>query len=590
MELTWKKTIRTGLAAVILSLFLSFCGGCMEQNSLKLIHKDDLYDPYPKIALCTMSGYQLEKQNTEFFHKLAGGNVLECFDAQALPAIEQGAGMYWYPQCLATVVIVADRSQTGQRIEGWKDLLQAGVEVGWNGNLTSTQLIFGAFAYGLEGADFTKNGALELLRKQNEAGCFQEDNWGAPWMVCFDYQAVALIRQGRNLEIIIPKEGTLSYPLGMLSNQFLHIPSDDMLLDGGMRLLDGRCKDFSYPPAEQYLRAEQLHNFIHLLKETSYIVRDIQRDVQNTRMYSPADGREHILVTLIGIVTAILWMSSAMQRSIRPDLQKAVKMFAVLIVGWLALRLFKYQLYEQTMFNRMVWYSYYAFLLALPLIMMYIAAVFDRPDPEQRSLRWMYPFIGAYIVIMGLIFTNDWHHWIFEFYTVDKWFENYSYNTGFLMIYLFGSITFLISVGFFIRKSWKSPNRLRWIFPILLVVLVMVYSTCYSLGIPLARDSDFIITICCFSILFFETALQTGLIPSNTRYDLLFKSSPLSMQLLDKKGKIVLASSSARVLEPVLRLQLQSRPSVSVSRDENTLLFARAIHDGTVVWQEDIST
>ena len=565
------------------------CSGCARQEASLLVGRGDPYDPYTDIALEALDAYQLHPGGRDRFSLMHGENILECFDVQAVPAVRQGVGNYWYPQCLATVVLAVDRSQTDAVIRGWRDLLSAGVVVNWSVEETIDRMNLAALAYGLEDENYTIDPAITLLQKLYQAGQLVKKDDQAPVQICFDFQAVQMIHQGRDLEIVVPQEGTFAYAMGMLSHRMLNTVSDESLLNGGMRLADGRCTDPAYPPEEAYEAAVQISDFDHFMQQTVSTSAVVRRKVWRSRLYSSANDFEHVTFAMISIVAALIWMSTAMHRSIRRDIQRAVRMIGMSIVGWLVLRLFKYQINDATILNRICWYGYYIFQLALPLIMLYIAAIFDQPESNGRPPRWYVPVRAAYPALLLMVFTNDLHQFVFRFDPGGTWSDEYTYGPGYFIIYAYCIAVFFASVGLLIFKSWKSPKRAGWIFPALLGMAILIYSTGYAMGIPLARDSDFTITICTFAILFFESALRTGLLPANTQYRTLFASSPLDMQLLDEKGKTVLAASSAAALEPVLRVQLQSQPSISVSRDADTLLFGHEIHGGTVVWQENIA-
>ena len=580
------RKIESVLAAVLLLLCL--LTGCVrQQDGPVLALRSDALDLYGPILRQAMPDRRIAEEGENPFSLLETG-AMESFDVQAVPAIAQGVGTYWYPQCLSTVVIAVDRDQTDARITGWNDLLASGLPVGWNSTADTRRLLLGAAALGIEGEGYSVDEVLERLREQYIAGNFQEENWTLPVMVCMDHQAVNLIHQGRALEIVIPQEGTLTFAMGLLSDSLLTAVPDEVLLEGGLRLVDGRCRDDAYPPAEEYTRARRVTDFDHLLDATSDAARDIRRQIMHHRLFSPADGREHIMVPLIGSVLTLFWMASATHRSIRPDVQRAIRLAAALIVGWLCLRLFKYQLPGRGALERACWYGYYIFQMALPLVMLYIAAIFDKQDTGGRPPRWMRPLIALYPVLLLMVFTNDLHQLVFRFDLSGRWYDDYTYGPGYLVVLGYCVFQFVASIVLLICKSWHSPKRVGWLLPMLTAVLIMLYVAGYALNIPVCRDSDLASTVCCFAVLFVESAMRTGLLPSNTRYRLLFSSSPLDMQLLDAQGSTVLAASSAAGLEPVQRVQLRAGPSVCVSRDEDTLLFGRAIHNGTVVWKEDV--
>jgi len=74
-----------------------------------------------------------------------------------------------------------------------------------------------------------------------------------------------MIKSGRNMEVIIPIEGTFTYEKGLLSKNPLAFTGDieGLLLDAGFRLPDGRCDASLYPQAAAYENAVRVTDYSH---------------------------------------------------------------------------------------------------------------------------------------------------------------------------------------------------------------------------------------------------------------------------------------------------------------------------------------
>jgi hypothetical protein len=153
---------------------------------------------------------------------------------------------------VATVVITVDRGQTSARITTWSDLPGCGEEVGLITSRRHLRLM--AMAFGLDSADgggqtvdstFTLSRAAALLRILQAENRLVQNSYKTPIVICYDYEAAQMIKQGRNIEIVVPGEGTLTYEKGLLSNTPLVFEGDTepLLLAAGFRLLDGRCSN-----------------------------------------------------------------------------------------------------------------------------------------------------------------------------------------------------------------------------------------------------------------------------------------------------------------------------------------------------------
>ncbi|MCQ4808180.1 hypothetical protein NE626_15485 [Intestinimonas massiliensis] len=63
---------------------------------------------------------------------------------------------------------------------------------------------------------------------------------------------------------------------------------------------------------------------------------------------------------------AIFWMGTVSQRILRRDIRRTAALVGWLVLGWIFLRLLKYQIFEICLLTRLCWYGYYVFQLALP--------------------------------------------------------------------------------------------------------------------------------------------------------------------------------------------------------------------------------
>ena len=583
---------RPVLCCVLLCLLLSLLPGCGKQEDIGLILSGDPEDRYAAAVQEALPEYGVQAPHGKrnLFAAVRDGNVMECFDIQALPAMDQDTRCYWYPQCLATVVIASDPDRVDTAPRSWGDLVRCGVPVGWNGgNSVGDRLLLGALSYGLSGETFDKKPALGLLRTLREQGQLRPNDRNAPVMVLLDCQAAAADGDGKKLTLAVPEEGTLTFSLGLLSAEPLrHIPSDGMLLSAGMRLPDGRRDSPAYPPEEDYAAAVPVGDADLFLKETGNVLRDMRRTVLHTRLYSSADDREHVLFALTVIIAVLLWMGSAIRRADRRSVQKYLWLIALQLVLWIGLRLIKYQLPGLCTAARYCWYGYYIFQIGLPLTLLALSASVCRPGDDPPLPRWFGWAALVSAALVALVFTNDLHMLVFRFALPGDWQDEYSYGPVYFLIYGWCALLFLFSLVQLIRRSARSSRRLGWILPLSAAAVILAYSVGYALDCSFMRDSDYAIVFCILVVLFMEAILHAGWVPTNTQYHRLFSLAPLKMQLLDQSGHTALASRSSAPLSPVLRIQLSAKPAVTISQTEDTVLFGHAVRGGTIVWEEDV--
>lgn len=577
------------------SLFLLLClllAGCSAAASERhLISAVEGTGTYSTVVDTVLSGYTLQEAEDTLYAEVSRGNAVACFDVQALPAMARGVGRYWYPHVAATVVLAVDRSRTDAAITGWNSLQECGESVGMSSySVIRNMLAMGALCYGLDPEEPEKKDALIFLEHLCQNGGFELDGSDVPVLICLDYEAAAWNRRGGNYEIVVPVEGTLSYCMGLLSDVPLTLEPglDQALLSAGLPLAGGeRPPDFPADYRSAYtLGEEDYDRFLTLTGDSS---RDLRRQVFHTRLYTTADLREHILSALLIAAAILLWKGTVSHRMIRQDIRQVVAVMSWLMVGWLLLRLFKYQLMPEGDLCRMCWYGYYLFQLALPPALLYLTEILDQPEGEKQLIRPLWPPFACYLFSVLLVMTNDLHQLVFRFIPDKNWAADYQYGPGYWLVIAFSLLFLVSSLWNLLLKGHRRSGRKGRIAPLLFCGCLLVYLAAYIQRVPLAWESDLTVNVCVLSVLFFEMTLHAGLIPVNIQYQRLFASAPINLTLLDENGCTVLSSAGARPISRSVWQRLRTDINHPLLRDRDTQLHAIPVRNGMAVWQEDLS-
>lgn len=577
------------LSLFLLCLMLTGCGAAASGGHL--ISAAEGSGEYSGVLGPFLPGYPAQEAEDTLYAEVSRGNAVACFDVQALPAIARGVGRYWYPHVTATVVLAVDRTRTDAVITGWNSLRESRVPVGMGStSVIRNMLALGALSYGLNHREPATQDALIFLEQLCRNGGFQLDRPDAPVLLCLDYEAAAWNRRGGTYEIIVPAEGTLSYRMGLLSDVPLTLEPglDDALLSAGFPLANGERPQGS---PEDYRSARTLEgdDYERFLEITGDSSRDLRRQVFHTRLYTTADLREHILSALLIAAAILLWKGTVSHRMIRRDVRRTVVAMSWLMVGWLLLRLFKYQLLAEETLSRMCWYGYYLFQLALPVALLYLAELLDRPEGERRLLRPLWPPLVCYGLSVLLVMTNDLHQLVFRFDPNGNWAREYRYGMGYWLVITASLLFLVLAIGKLFCKSRRSTYWGSKLFPLLFCGGLFAYLAAYICRVPLAWESDLTVCICMIAVLFFETVLHAGLIPVNTQYQRLFASAPIGLTLLDENGRTVLSSRGVRPISRFIWQRLRTDPEQPLLRDRDTQLHGLPIRSGMAVWQEDLS-
>ncbi|NLA26615.1 MAG: hypothetical protein GX878_04400, partial [Firmicutes bacterium] len=256
------------------------------------------------------------------------------------------------------------------------------------------------------------------------------------------------------------------------------------------------------------------------------------------------------------------------------------------------LRLIKYQVVEAGILNRYLWYSFYLFQLALPLVLLWLAWVIDQPEKGRPAPpKWLGAAAALNAALAALVLTNDLHNWVFRLDLRNpNWTSEYAYGAAFFLVTAAWALQLVIVVAMLIVKSRQTLRKRGFVLPLAFFALLLLYAVGYITRLPIAWESDYTMIVGLFTLIFIEVCMRTGIVPVNTEYARLFTHSPLNMQIVDGAGAIALSSATAaRVDHTLLQNALASYPH-PVEQDGNTLLFATAIIGGSALWQEDISS
>ena len=582
-----RRTLALALAIMLLLLLLAPTQA--QTPSERFVCADEPYGLLAQI-LQDAGSHEVSLQ-TDALLPQHDGDMVELFDTQALPALAQSLAQRWQPLYLATVVLAVDRSQTAATVSGWGDLAAAGETVGISETNAALAHQLAAMSHALDGEAFNLSSGAKILEQLYQSQRLRFGDAQAPILICFDYQAAAMQLAGRPVEIIIPAEGTLSFEKGLLSNGTTWENADDnLLLEAGFRLLDGRYNQALYPSAADYERATMLADYTHFNQAAQTVTRIVRREVRHVRLFTSADGREHQLYALVYMVLVIVWTGSIMHRTMQKGVRRAVLTCSGLLVGWVAVRMLKYQMLSVSAANRYAWYLFYLFQIGIPLVILWLAWVIDKSEDAVRPPSWWLTLCGAGVVLFFAVFTNDFHGLAFVLdLTRSDWSSNYSYGPIYYLVFAVIFAEILLSQVMLLRKSRQTVGNAGVFLLLGFYLLLMAYSVGYALRVSIVWETDMTITVGIFVLLFFETAIRMGLVPMNTGYRHFFAQSPQKLRITDFAGETVLSSVDAEPLDrrTVLCLLAGDGP---VPYGSDRLLYGNPISGGMVVWQEDMSS
>ena len=288
---------------------------------------------------------------------------------------------------------------------------------------------------------------------------------------------------------------------------------------------------------------------------------------------------------VIHISLLISWCVSLHRRIINTQVRRCVVAVGALLAFWLTAKIIKYEFIADRSFwlGRYIWYSYYIPMILVPLLGVFIIDHMGKPE-GYRNPRWMNMLcIPAFAILLG-IFTNDLHQLAFDF---PEGIERFDYEYGYGLIY-FAAMAWFVLLGIYfvimlLRKCRVPGSKGMQKLPAVIMGGAVIFWTLYCFGI--FREADLTVVDCLIISLLLESAIQSGLIPSNTNYHAMFCASTVSAQIVDRDYQPCFASASAI---PMTRDEMK-RIGEQPAKVGHKILHAKPIKGGYVLWQDDVT-
>lgn len=289
--------------------------------------------------------------------------------------------------------------------------------------------------------------------------------------------------------------------------------------------------------------------------------------------------------SIVQISLVIYWCMSVRRRIISSHVRSLLLATGALLAFWLVLRTCKWEFISSggTDLGRYCWYGYYIPIIFAPLMGVFIIDYIGKPEEYEAEGRLKYLFIPAFLLV-GAVFTNDFHQMVFSFpMGLEAGESDYQYRPLYFVIMGWCILLSFYFVVMLLKKSRTSESRRLQRIPLIILAGAVLFWTLYCLNIA---NGDLAAVNCIIIILLLESAIQSGLIPSNSMYNELFENSSISAQIVDNEYRPCISSASASPLDTdIIRRAVKGPVDYG-----DTILHGKKIKGGYVLWQEDVST
>lgn len=287
--------------------------------------------------------------------------------------------------------------------------------------------------------------------------------------------------------------------------------------------------------------------------------------------------------SVIQISLVIGWCSSVATRIINKQVRHYLIAVGILLAFWLILRTCKWEFIAQngTHLGRYLWYAYYIPMVFVPLLGVFIIDHIGKAENYNTPRRMKYLYIPAVLLVLS-VFTNDLHQLVFSFPNGIEYGESdYNYQALYYITMAWFVLLGIYFVVMLIKKSRVPSSKSFQKLPAVILGISIIFWVLYCMQIV---SGDLAAIDCIMIISLLESAIQSGLIPSNTSYNELFRSSMVSAQIVDTNYQPCMASGTATALTEDVMKSAKVEP-VDLG---DTILHSKKITGGYVLWQDDV--
>ena len=290
-----------------------------------------------------------------------------------------------------------------------------------------------------------------------------------------------------------------------------------------------------------------------------------------------------MLRSVIQISLVFGWCTSVRTRIINKQVRHYLIAVGILLAFWLILRTCKWEFIAQngTHLGRYLWYAYYIPIVFVPLLGVFIIDHIGKTENYKTPNSLKYMYIPAAFLVTA-VFANDLHNLVFSF---PGGYQNSESDCIYHPLYYITMAWFILLGIYFvvmlIKKSRVPGSKHFQKLPAVILGISIIFWIMYCMHIV---GGDLAAIDCIMIIALLESAIQSGLIPSNTNYYELFRSSTVSAQIVDAHYQPCMVSGTATPLTEDVMRSAEAEP-VDLG---DTILHSKAITGGHVLWQDHV--
>lgn len=295
--------------------------------------------------------------------------------------------------------------------------------------------------------------------------------------------------------------------------------------------------------------------------------------------------------SMIYIILILAWAISVWWRIVQKQVRRYLSGVAGLLLFWFSIRTIKYFFVTNMFWVRHLWYLYYVPITLIPLFALYVAICIEKAEDFAVGKREKLLYIPAVMLIV-LIFTNDYHQWAFRFPSGEVWTDgNGIHSIVYFIDAVWAVVLSVAAIVLMFKKCRILQSRRRIWMPFIPLGIAILYTIVYVSGVHWLRVfvGDMVVVYSVLMISVFELCIQCRLIQSNTGYAELFRSCDIPVWIIDEEKGKLLESCLGEKIKIGVQQELEKENRIIDRRWALQRKTLTSMKKGYVVWAEDIS-
>ncbi len=485
--------------------------------------------------------------HTSAFQQFNLGKNIEAFESQSKLLLECNKNYHFEAHYVHTVIIAIDKNQVSESITSFYDALHSNYPINFNFGEASGKMLWDLpqaqhIVLSMAQALYKEHNLISISKDfytLHENGRFFTNDTNKPISIKYDSDAAELIPNGKNIEIIIPSDGTYSFIGGLLAKKDIRFSGEEfstLLVQNGMRLPNGDAGPW-FPSAELYIHAQFVDDFEAFNKDSSMVGSVLRPKAFEHERYGFPDHKARTVFFLIFLTIMVFYIISINRRLSNIRIRHSIVAVCVFQIILVSMGCLKALIVDNPIVETILWYGYYFAFVYIPAIYLYVAIVSGK-NKEQSSMPLVYKIYVLFsTLLVVMVVTNNFHGFVFTVYNYSN--STFDYNTGYFMVMGWIYTTTCVALGVLTYKVSKMPRKNALIFPFIMNFFTIIFMVGYARRIPIFYDFDFAYSINILILLYIEACIQSKLFAANTQYIRMFSHSKLCMKIKDNEGNTV---------------------------------------------------